>query len=103
LLECEFARPGKNSLPFSELSGTSFFYEPKPATCVAYRFHFTEKARDAVRQAVAEDPVAKLVAPLVVERRIRIRSQAAAGEAGSSTPGDATFVVQHLMGYVVCP
>jgi hypothetical protein len=97
------ARTGKNGLPFSELSGISFSYESKPATCVAYRFHFTEKAHDAVRQAVAEASGIRLLAPSVVENRMGIRAQATASEPGSGTPADATFMVQHLMGYVVCP
>ena len=97
------ARPGKNGLPFSELSGISFSYESKPATCVAYRFHFTESAHDAVRQAVANNSGIRLLAPSVVENRMGIPAQAAASEPGSGTPADAAFMVQHLMGYTVCP
>ena len=45
----------------------------------------------------------RLVEPSVVENRMGIHTQAAASEPGSGTPGDATFMIQHLMGYVVCP
>jgi hypothetical protein len=97
------AKTEKGGLPFSELNGISLSYDLKPATCVAWRFHFTEKAQDAVRQAVTERSGTKLVAPSVVENRLGISTQEAANGPGSNTPSSAMFMVQHLMGYVVCP
>jgi hypothetical protein len=95
------AKSDKDGLPFSELVGISFSYAPKPAARMAYQFHFTENARDQVRQAV--DANLKLLAPTVAEQRLTIRADTVLREPGSTTPGEATFVVQHLMGYVVCP
>jgi hypothetical protein len=93
----------ETGLSFSDLIGTSFSYGLKPATCVAWRFHFTEKAQDAVRRAFAGQSEMKLVAPSVVENRLRISTQEAANGPGTQTPPSAVFMVQHLMGYVVCP
>ena len=97
------AKAEKNGLPFPQLSGVSFSYEFKPATRVTYRFHFPEGVQNAVRRAAVDGSGAKLVAPSVVEYRSHIRTHTGGREPGLSTPADAAFMVQHLMGYVVCP
>ena len=97
------ARTEKSGLPFSELSGTSFTYQPKPAKCVAYRFHFPDKSHDTVRQAVIGDSALRLMAPSVVENKMLISPQETASELGAGTAESAAFMIQHLMGYVVCP
>jgi len=97
------AKSSKDGFPFAELSGITFSYQPRPTTSVTLHFHFTEKARDVLPKVIGKNLDTKLIDPLVAERKVAIHKRSDAGEWKAGTPQDTSFMIHHLMGYVICP
>ncbi|MFZ1936999.1 MAG: hypothetical protein WBL72_23080 [Thermoguttaceae bacterium] len=89
--------------PPPALIGVTFSYQPRPTESVAYRLHFAEETKNPLSRAVNDKTGMKLVAPTVAERRITLHKGADTGARDSATRAYMCFLIQHVMGYVVCP
>ena len=87
----------------SKLVGVSFSYRPRPKTSVQLHFHCTDKPENVLPSIFGKSYDIKPIGPLVAEGRMVIHKQSERDAGQMDTPDGTSFMVQHFMGYVVCP
>jgi hypothetical protein len=85
----------------AKLDGVAFSYQPKPQPSIQLHFHCTDKPENVLPCIFGKQFDIKPVGPEVAEGRAILRSDSASS--GCSPSSWALFMMNHLMGYVVCP
>jgi hypothetical protein len=85
----------------AKLDGLAFSYQLKPQPSIQLHLHCTDKPENVLPHIFGKQFDIKPIGPEVAEGRAILRSDSASS--GCSPPSWALFMMNHLMGYVVCP